>query len=260
MLTKETKQTAERITEELTPIIKSAQKLGEKLQKAAAETRHAHQVANAWQYPTSRAFSEDAGEDWETIKSTRENDPKKWGEILNNKYILLSQKETAEKLARLNYHNILLYACKYLAHLLRDGNIWAQFYEKKGIESLGEYLRERTGARLYISRDGGGFSPFGSPNCYFYFNIVYYGVCAISGNDWGTYRIKEEGDPQNEKPSAPQVYTMAQYSKLINKLTTLEREAKGKAKEHYELARSSGLVYFVGGLGTPTLQTWKMRE
>lgn len=260
MLTKETKQTAERITKELTPIIKSAQKLGEKLQKAAAETRHAHQVATAWQYPTHKAYSEDAGEDWETIKTTRENDLKKWSETLNNKYILLSQKETAEKLARLNYHNILLYICKYLAHLLREGNAWAQFYEKKGIESLGEYLREKTSASIYIFRDGGSCSPFGSQNYYCYFNIIFYGVCSICGDDWGTYREREENEPQSEKPNAPKVYTMAQYLKLIAKLTTLEKEAKAKANEHYNIARSSGLVYFVGGLENPSLKTWKMRE
>ena len=62
------------------------------------------------------------------------------------------------------------------------------------------------------------------------------------------------------KPNAPTVYTMAQYVKLVKTLSKLEGEAKGKAKTHYELARQTGLIYFVGGLEGPTLKTWKMRE
>lgn len=261
MFTKETKKTAEQIKGELLPIVAIIGKLAKKTQQASNETRKAHQIATAWQYPSHQAYADEAGEDSQTIQELRNNNTEKWHEILHEKYRILSEKETAEKLARLNYHNYLLYFCDMLAHLLRRGNNWAQFYEKKGIETLSEYLRNELKERFYISRDGGGFDPFSSNNFYCYFNITFYGVCCISGNNWGTYR-KHKADEENqpEKPNAPTVYTMAQYVKLVKTLSKLENEAKGKAKTHYELARKTGLIYFIGGLETPYAKIWKMRE
>ena len=260
MFTKETKKTAEQIKGELLPIVAIIGKLAKKTQQASEETRKAHQIATAWQYPSHPAYAEEAGEDSQAIQDLRNNNAEKWSELLHEKYKIESEKETAEKLAKLNYHNYLLYFCDMLSYLLRVADNWAQFYEKKGIETLSEYLRQELQQRCYISRDGGGFDPFTSDNFYCYFNITIYGVCCISGNNWGTYRKHGEGEEQPTKPNAPQVYTMAQYVKLVKTLSKLEGEAKGKAKTHYELARKTGLIYFIGGLETPYAKTWKMRD
>lgn len=263
MLTKETKQTAERIAQELAPICEILDKLAKKAQQASNETNKAHKIATAWQYPSHPIYAEDAGENSETIQATRENNPTQWHEILNEKYNILSEKETAEKVAKLNYHNYLLYFCKMVAHLLRVGNTWAQFYEKKGIETLGEFLREKLKARFYISRDGTGSDAFGSSNFYCYFNITIYGVCCISGNEWGTYRERTEQDDYENpltKPQAPQIYTLKQYIKIVNELATIKQAAENLAKAHYNKARETGLIYFIGGLETPAAKVWKMRD
>jgi len=259
MLTTTTKKTAETIRDELLPICATLQKLAKKLSTTAKESSKAHRVAVAWQYPTQKHYAEEAGEDSQLIQDTRNNNAEKWHEILENKYKIASEKETADKLARLNYHNYLLYFCKMVAHCLRVGNNWAKFYEKKGIESLSEYLREELKERCYISRDGGGFDPFGAPNFYCYFNITIYGVCCISGNDWGTYKEHESGK-EWEKPSAPQIYTMARYVRIVKDLNKLESEAQAKARQHYEKAHETGLIYFIGGLDTPYKKVWKMRD
>lgn len=263
MLSKDTKQLAEQIAQELAPICEVLNKLAKKTQQASNETNRAHKIAIAWQYPSSPIYAEEAKEDSTTIQAMRENNPQQWHDILNSKYMELSEKETAEKLAKLNYHNYLLYFCKMVSHLLRVGNNWAQFYEKKGIETLGEFLREKLGVRFYISRDGTGFDAFGSKNFYCYFNITIYGVCAISGNDWGTYRERTQEDEDKnplERPQAPQIYTLKQYMKIVKELTTLEQAAKNLAKEHYNKAYETGLIYFIGGLETPTAKVWKMRD
>lgn len=263
MLTKETKQTAERIAQELAPICEIINKLAKKTQQASNETDKAHKIAIAWQYPSHPIYAEEAGENSATIQATRENSPQEWHSILNAKYADLNQKETAEKVAKLNYHNYLLYFCKMVAHLLRVGNTWAQFYDKKGIETLGEFLREKLNARFYISRDGTGWEPFGNENFYCYFNITIYGVCCISGNEWGTYRERTEQDDERNsliRPQAPQIYTLKQYIKIVNELATIKQAAENLAQTHYNKAKNTGLIYFIGGLKTPTAETWKMRD
>lgn len=263
MLTKETKKTAEQIKGELLPIIAIIDKLAKKTQQASNETNKAHKVATAWQYPSHPLYAEDAGENSKIIQELKNNDVEKWGEILHKKYEILSEKETAEKLARLNYHNYLLYFCKMVAHLLRVGNTWAQFYEKRGIETLGRFLREKLHTYFYILRDGTGFDAFGSNNFYCYFNITIYGVCGISGNEWGTYKERTEQDEIScplTRPQAPQVYTFKQYLKIVNELTTIKKAAENLAKAHYDKARATGLIYFIGGLETPSAKVWKMRE
>lgn len=259
MFTKENTKTAESIRDELRPICKILEKLAKKTQKAANKTNKAHRVAIAWQYPSHPLYAEDAGENSQEIQNTRENNPEKWHEILKIKYDLLQACEIAEKVARLNYHNYLLYFCDVVAYLLRTGNSWAQFYEKKGIETLGEYLRTELKARFYISRDGTGFDAFKKENFYCYFNITICGSCGISGNNWGTYR-EHEGDKEWEKPTAPKLYNINQYKRLAKELAKLKNDAESKAREHYEKARKTGLIYFIGGLSTPELKTWKMRD
>lgn len=261
MLTKETKKTAEQIKGELLPIVAIIGKLAKKTQQANNETNKAHKVATAWQYPNHPSYAEEAGENSQAIQELRNSNADKWYEILHEKYKIESEKKTAEMLARLNYHNYLLYFCDMVSYLLRIGDNWAQFYEKKGIETLAEYLRNELQQRFYISRDGGGFDPFTSDNFYCYFNITIYGACCISGNNWGTYR-KHKADEENQptKPNAPKIYTLAQYVKLVKKLKELEKIAQAKADEHHETARKTGLIYFIGGLERPYAKTWKMRD
>lgn len=257
-----TKKTAEQIKGELLPIVAIIEKLAKKTQQASSETSKAHKIATAWQYPTNYYYAEEAGENSKTIQETRENNPQEWHDILHSKYQILSEKETAEKLAKLNYHNYLLYFCNMVNYLLRVGNTWAQFYEKKGIETLSEYLRETLKVRFYISRDGTGFDAFGSSNFYCYFNITIYGVSCISGNYWGSYReLDEETQAANvTRPQAPKIYTLKQYLKIVKELTTMEQAAKNLAKEHYDKAQKTGLIYFIGGLETPSAKVWKMRD
>ena len=261
MLTKETQKTAEQIKGELLPIVAIITKLAKKAQQASSETIKAHDVATAWQSPSHPLYAIEAGEDSQAIQDLRNNDTQKWHEILHEKYRIESEKETAEKLAMLNYHNYLLYFCNMISYCLRVADTWAEFYEKRGIETLGEYLRNELQQRFYISRDGTGFDPFTSDRFYCYFNITIYGVCGISGNNWGTYR-KHKADEENkpEKPAAPQIYTMAQYVKIIKTLSKLKGEAKTRADAHHELAEKTGLIYFVGGLETPSVRVWKMRN
>lgn len=255
MLTKETKQKAEEIRATLAPLFATAEKLGAKLQKAAKETRQAHKVAIAWQYPTVKGYAEEAGEDFAKIQATRNENAKEWHNILNGKYLTLNKCEIAENCARLNYRNYLAYICDTLAHLLHVGDTWAQFYEKKGIESITDLLREK--APIYIYRDGAGFAPFGQDNFYCYLKINFWGVCSVRASSWGTFAETKKGDRREWKqPTEPKTYTVAQYCHLIKELKRLEAEAIAKAREHHEKARASGLVYFVGGLSDPQLKVW----
>ena len=267
MLTKETKQKAEKMAQELAPLFATAHKLGDILQKARNTTSKAHRVATAWQYPDSKGFAEDAGENWETIKSIKEKDSKEWHEKLNEKYLILSQCETAEKVASLNYRNYIAYICELISYLLHDGDTWAQFYNKKGLESLTDYLntamkRSPTDRRyIYISKDGTGWEAFGSPCFYCYLKVHFWGVCCVDAESWGTFSEIKKGEKIREynKPEEPKRYTLAQYIKIVKDLKKLENEAKDKARQHHEKARRTGIIYFEGGLTDPHLETWGKR-
>ena len=258
MLTKETKQIAEEIRGTLAPLFATAEKLGKKLQKASNETRKAHRIATAWQYPTVRGYAEEAGENADTIQSTRENNAEEWHRILKEKYSILSNCETAENLARLNYRNYIAYICDTLAQLLHEGDTWAKFYEKKGLESLAEYLGEGLKHKyIRIYRDGTSWDAFGSEFFYCYIKVNFWGVCNVCANSWGTYAETSKGDKREwKKPTAPKIYTLAQYCRLVAELKKLENEATAKAREHHEKARASGLIYFIGGLSDPQLKQW----
>lgn len=262
MLTKETKRTAEQMGGQLAPLFAMAYKLGEKLRQAATETRKAHDVATAWQYPSHQIYANECGENSQEIQTMREQEPKKWHDVLYEKYAIQSQKETAEKVARLNYRNWIAYICDSVAHLLHTDDTWAQFYEKKGIESLSEYINNELkkfapNCGLYISRDGTGWEAFGSAKFYCYFNINMWGVCGTSARNWGTYsENKKEQGREWTKPQEPKRYTIAQYMRLIKELKELENKAKETARKHHEKARASGLIYYEGGLADPVRNVW----
>lgn len=268
MLTKEAKQIAEKMGQELKPLFETAHKLGETLKKARNNTSHAHRVATAWQYPSVKGYADDAGEDSETIQKTRNEEPKKWHDILQDKYIKLNECETLENVAKLNYRNYISYICDYIADFLHRGDTWAKFYEKKGLETLSDLLREQARDKkgqgyMYISRDGTGWEAFGSPRFYCYLYISFYGVCSINAKNWGTYQENsksEEPCRMWEKPKEPKRYTLAQYLKLIKELKTLEADAKEKARQHHQKAKESGLIYFEGGLNDPKKEVWGKRE
>lgn len=267
MLTKQTKQTAEKMAQELAPLFANIRKLGETLQKAANETRKAHQVAIAWQYPNSKAYAEDAGENWEEINRIKEANCHEWSETLHAKYKALNEKETAEKVARLNYRNYCAFICDTFAHLLHTGDNWEQFHEKKGIESLSDLinskLKEATSGKIgiYISRDGGSWDPFSSIKYYCYLKITLWGVCCVKASNWGTYSKTTQTEGREWKePQAPKLYTLAQYVRLIKELKELENKAKATAREHHEKARASGLIYYIGGLQDPSLKVWGQND
>ena len=257
MLNKQTTKTAEELAAIIEPLQRTAEKLAAKLQKASNETRHAHQVATAWQYPSHKIYSEEAGEDWEKIANLRETNAHEWSETLHAKYKELSKKETAEQCARLNYRNWIAYLCDTLANELHKGDTWAQFYEKKGLESLADFLREKLNTKnISIYRDGTGWDAFTSPRFYCYLNIKYWGY-PVGAANWSTYAKTKEGDARQwTEPKAPKLYTIAQYIKLVQELKKLQNEAEAKAREHHDKARASGLIYFIGGLSSPKLEKW----
>ena len=262
MLNKETKQKAEEMAATLAPLFATAQKLGEKLQRASSETRKAHRIATAWQYPTNTNYAEDAGESWEEIQTTKAADFHKWAEILEAKYKTMHEKETAEECARLNYSNYARYICDTFAHLLHEGDTWALFYNKKGLESLADFIEEKcAGACVSIDRDGTSWEAFGSVRFYCYLIIRFYGVNGTRAKSWGTYAEISKGDRREwEKPETPRLFTVAQYVRAVADLKKLENEAKTKAREHHEKARASGLIYFVGGLNDPLLNIWGVND
>lgn len=260
MLTKETKQKTSEMMQELAPLFAIVTKLGQKLSKQASQTRHAHNVATAWQYPTCEGYANECGEDTQTIQKTRNETPEKWHEILNKKYEILNECEQLEKVARLNYRNYAAFLCSSIAYYLHQGDTWAKFYEKKGIETLAQELKTLCGKYegVYISRDGTAWETFGDKNFYCYFKICFYGIGNTRANDWATYRelAKQENPHEWEKPTAPKIYTLKQYIKLVSELKELENQAKAKAREHHEKARASGLIYFTGGLSDPQINVW----
>ena len=259
MLNKETKEITKKMMLELAPMFVTVQKLGEKLSKQASQTRHADSVARAWQYPDTPGWAKDCGEDSETIQKTRRENPRKWHEILDNKYITLHNCQELEKLARLNYRNYAAYLCEYIANLLHQDDTWARFYEKKGIESLVDELKKLTSKHESISiyRDGTGWETFGSDNFYCYLKITFWGVCCVRANDWATYTEHKKGSlKQWKEPTAPKLYTLAQYKKIAKELQELENKAKEAARKHHDKARETGLIYFIGGLSDPQLNVW----
>lgn len=260
MLNKEQKQITENIKKELTPLFKKAEKLGEKLRIASSETRKAHNIATAWQYPTVEGYALECGEDSKLIQKKRNENPQEWHEILKEKYNILGNAQALENVARLNYKNYIRYICIYISNILHTDDLWASFYEKKGLESLFDELKTITGKSQSVSiwRDGGGFYPFGDPNAYFYYKITFWGACGVCANCWESYTERKKGSKKEwERPTEePKQYTFKQYIKIVSDLKKLENEAKDKAREHHRKAQETGLIYFIGGLSDPQLNIW----
>lgn len=260
MLNKNTKQQAEKMAQELAPMFAKAHKLGEILTKQARQTRHASNVAHAWQYPTSEGYAKDCGENSQEIQRIRNENPHEWHNILDAKYLALDNAQQLEQLARLNYRNYIAYICKYIGYLLHHDDAWVQFYEKRGIESLCEQLKPLAGkgASLTICRDGTSWAGFGADDFYCYLQITFWGVCCVRATDWATYRelAKQERPQEWEKPQEPKRYTFAQYLRIIKELKELENKAKAAARAHHNKAQETGLIYFVGGLADPQMSVW----
>lgn len=263
MLTKEAKQTAETLKTELMPYFSKLKKLGEKAQKAWSETRHADQVARAWRW-VSHYDCEQAGENYEEIQNLKNNNVHEWSEILTNKWSILDAKEHAEKLARINYHNLLLYIVKLIAYKLRVDNKWSLFYEKKGIESLKDFINESIKAdkiTLSIYRDGGSTSyAFNDKNFYIYLDIKLWGVCGISAHEWGSFKNRTPEDEKVYKLTEPKEVkplTMKQYEAAILKMKQYEKQAKAAREAQYNLSYDLGLIYYHDTMESIKAKTWK---
>lgn len=264
MLTKETKQTAEQIKAELLSHFESAKKLGEKVQKLAKKTRHAEKVSRAWHW-CSAYECEETGENLQEIEKLKAKNVKEWHNQLEKKWELYSVAETTEKVARLNYHNYLLFIAKLIAYKLRLNNNWRTFYDKKGLESLYELINEgRTSEKVYFYRDGGSISySLDDPRTYQYINIVIWGECAINGKEWGSFKNRTQEDNEKnplQEPEAPKELTKAQYLKLYKKIKECEKKAVSLCDEAYTIATKSGLIYFVDTPSRPQSTKWKIND
>lgn len=264
MLTKETKQTAEQIKSELLPHLESAKRLGEKLQKLAKKTRQAEKVSRAWHWCTSYDC-EEAGENLEEIQKLKAENVKEWHNQLQKKWELYSIAETTETVARLNYHNYLLFIAKLITYNLRLNNNWRALYEKKGLESLYELINEgRTSEKVYLYRDGGSFSyGLNDPRTYQYINVVIWGNCGINGKEYGTFKNRTQEDNEKnplQKPEAPQELSKAEYIRLYKKIKECNKKATSYCDEAYNIAVKSGLIYFVDTPSRPQSTKWKINE
>lgn len=267
MLTKETKKRAEIMREELAPYFEQAKELANKLAKASKNTRQANAIANIWHYKgEDLRYTESLTDNQRTTeskmaKSFYQTDKKQWSKMLDFKWQELHKRETEEMTAKLNYFNCLEYIAKLVAYFLRNESQWVAFYDKKGLESLAEYLNEnRTTERVAIVRDGGAsFTPFESPDYYIYLNITIYGNGYTNGNDWGTFKRTIEEQWKPTRPIQKPVYTSSQVSQLVAKLQKQKQQAEEIRKENYNLAYSTGLCYFVEVMDTITAKKWKIR-
>lgn len=248
MLRKETKQKAEEMAATLAPLFRKAQKLRDAAEKTREEATRARYVAKVWQYILSGWNDYDlrnakmTEEEAKAAQKIRNEQPKEWAEILDNKYILSGVAETAEEVANINLINFNNFICKKIFLMIRP--CWQLFRDKKGFKTLGEVLSSN-GCAVSFSFDGCEVTtPRNDPNYYeYYFIYICNDFWSNRGECWATF-YNSPKNTNEEEPEAPQLLTVKKYNKLKKQVKKLEANAKGLYKEQSEIFAKWGAIRY----------------
>ena len=260
MLTKETKQKAEAIRQEVADILAACSLMAKTWEKK--EQAHAEPAAlwHCWQFPDSYESNHSDTKRAEEARTAREvykTNPRQWGQKVEE---LAKAKESARValfVARVNFQNYADYAARLIAELVRP--FWQGFALRKGAEDLGEVLtplyndKDKDTAhafRLWFKISGGnvGAQLFPSSFIRLDVHISPRGIaCGISGSVEGV-KMGEDVPNTPREIKAPHLLTVAEYVRAVEKLEQLKNKAEAVAaqcaKESREIVESLGLYGF----------------
>ena len=262
MLNKENTKKAEQIAEQLRPLFARAYELGAIYEKTRNQQHKAQRVAHSWQFLAS-------GRDWEYIsdntntqkereemRKIKEENPRKWAEILENKYKKEHDTATAHQVARINFINYLQYFARYVGDLIRPN--WREFAERQGLQTLAEIINQKNprpdhsaGACSVSIYNRGGELATDKTQAGQYLRIecaIYTGwACGISGNLSRVYQI----NPAEvwHYAEEPHRITQSEYIKNSRKIAQQVEKIKEMRDNLQEFARACGLLGFVPIVG-----------
>lgn len=264
MLTKEAKQKAEAIRQNVADILTACSLMAKVWENKGKAYREARALWEVWQYK-GESHLHDCGdltkkereEETQKAKETRANDPRKWSQTVEELSNKTEGARVALYVARVNFQNYLNYCAESIAELVRP--FWRLVALRKGAEDLGQLLtpeyneKDKDTAhafRVWFKISGGNVgarlfpSSFIRLDCHIFPRGI---ACGISGSVEG---VKMGGDvrdtPQEKK--APHLLTVAEYVRAVAKIEQLknkaEKVASECARESREVVRSLGLYGF----------------
>lgn len=264
MLTKETKQKAEAIRQDVADILADCSQVAKVWEKKGKEYRKARALWEVWQYKGESRLHDcgdltekEREEETKRAKETRATDPRKWSQTVEE----LSNKAEAARIAlyvaRVNFQNYINYSAELVAELVRP--FWQGFALRKGAEDLGEILTPEYNEkdkdtphafRVWFKISGGNVGARLFPDSFIRLDshIRPCGIaCGIFGDCEGV-KMGEEVPNTPREIKAPHLLTVAEYVRAVAKLKQLkdkaEKVATECARESRELVRSLGLYGF----------------
>ena len=247
MLTKQQKQKAEEVRQQLAPLFAKASKLAGEWIKAKDKERNAYKIAQFWQYVetgTEWAHREGVPEDeQEQARTTKNANLRAWHEELEKRY---KSESEAEKVERAAYYNLINY-CYYIAEMVAETlrpYAW-EVYQTRG-DTLKEWAeiitpkepKEWTPRTLYASIY---FDSLFSDSMSLYISIWGAGACGVSAKIWKIYKKNPQQD-KAENPQEPQKMTAKQYADRVQKLKDYETKAQQVRAEQWKKAKEWGLL------------------
>lgn len=257
MLTKETKQQADKISEQIADILGACSIMAKCWEKRGEEYRAACANWNAWQYMDNYEAKTNTPEEAKKAQETRRENPKQWAENVEKYATEREAARVALFVARVNFINYLNYCAELVAELVRP--FWRGFALRKGAEDLGEYLtpqyKEKDtntahAFRLYFKISGGNVGAQLFPSSFIRLDVRIFPrciACGIAGECLGVKMGEDVPDNPKDK-TAPHLLTVAEYKKTVAKLEKIEEEARQQlnklTQEARDLVRGSGLYGF----------------
>lgn len=252
MLTKEAKQQAEKIRDDVAELLTNASQLFKKYDKAGKEYANASKHWKAWQHFQSYEARENTPEESKKAAQTYRDNPKEWAATVDK---LAAQKEAAgvsSFVARVNTIIFLNYAAQCVAELVRP--FWRSFALRKGAEDLGELLTPKYkdvhawgSLKISIKISGGNVGAVLYPSSFIRLDVRITNGQGVGGHVEGV-KMGEDVPDDPQQIDAPKVLTVAQYKKITERLEAISNEARHTLNkltgEARALVRGSGLYGF----------------
>ena len=277
MLTKEAKQRAEAIRENVADILGACSLMAKVWEKKGEAYREARALWEVWQYKGESKLH-DCGalsattreEETKKAKKAREESPREWAQRVEELSKQTEAARVALYVARVNFINYINYCAESIAELVRP--FWRLVALRKGAEDLGQLLtpnyneKDKDTAhafRLHFKISGGNVGAQLFPSSFVRFNVMICprGVaCGIVGSVEGVYFGGDVPDIPQEK-KAPHLLTVAEFHKVSARLEEIKKQARQTldklTTEARELVRDSGLYGFAEFLASYSLNITK---
>ena len=264
MLTKETRNQAEKIRANVADILAACSLMAKVWENKGKAYNEARALWEVWQYKgESKLYdlhhlpAEVREEETNKARKMRAENPREWSQMVEH----LSQEQERARVAlfvaRVNFQNYINYCAELIAELVRP--FWRGFALRKGAEDLGDILtpdykeKDRNTShafRVWFKISGGNVGAQLFPSSFIRLDahISPRGIaCGIYGEAVGVYMGGDVADIPQEK-QAPHLLTVAEYVRAVAKLEELKNKAEAVAskcaKESRELVRSLGLYGF----------------